>query len=378
MQQTTSQEIRGRFCVNCGEKMEAGHNFCSSCGARAGGTARKSLKGSQIATLAVVGLTLWGVAWSIQSSLGGKAPTKTFEQSQSGAGESNPHGGVNSAPDPEIEKLRAAAEAAPKDKEAWRALGGALTAKISQAEKPPSELIFDALAVLRHILDIDPKDDDALLGMADISFNQQAFSKAADFYKRFLEINPNEADIRARYASSLTFMGKFDDSIAELKKALEIDPKNFHASAYLAVTYAEKGDMKTAMEVGEEVLKKAPNEEARARFADFLDSIKNKPQGKPAAQVAEKGPQPENVRGTLSPVEEYIRNHPIAGSKFARAESPSADKLVLYFNNFPMEQMPPFVKDKFLTSIKDKMAGDLKTVLFVDEASKNEMAKIER
>ena len=64
---------------------------------------------------------------------------------------------------------------------------------------------------------IDPQ---ALVTMADISFNQQVFVKAVDFYRRYLDTTPDDHDARARLGSALTFWKRLDgpeeDAVARL------------------------------------------------------------------------------------------------------------------------------------------------------------------
>jgi len=50
------------------------------------------------------------------------------------------------------------------------------------------------------------------------------FSGAEREYKRALELNPNDADIRHGYAHYLMAMGRLEESAAESKRAVELDP----------------------------------------------------------------------------------------------------------------------------------------------------------
>jgi tetratricopeptide (TPR) repeat protein len=241
------------------------------------------------------------------------------------------------------------------------------------------------------VLKLKPDDANALIAMADISFNQQVFNKAADYYARYLGVQPNDNDARARYASALSFSGKFDDAIKELKGVLKKDPKNFHASAYLAITYAQMGKQPEAITAGEQALTLAPNEEARARFTNFLDEVKRPT--KPAAQ-GEPAPDAANVRGNTTAalsqgaaaasasggaaeaLANVVRANSVAGPKFVEAKDQGQGVIALYFREFPMEGMPPFVKDKFVNGIKLKaMDLNVSTLLFIDKDSGAEMVR---
>ncbi|HXN11851.1 MAG TPA: hypothetical protein VN865_02005, partial [Candidatus Acidoferrales bacterium] len=51
-------------------------------------------------------------------------------------------------------------------------------------------------------------------------------------------------------------------------------------------------------------------------------------------------------------VEEMVRGLPIAGPKVTMVEWPDKLKAKVFMDNFPMDQMPPFAKTKFLTDLK--------------------------
>ena len=53
-----------------------------------------------------------------------------------------------------------------------------------------------------------------------------------------------------------------------------------------------------------------------------------------------------------SSFEEMIRNIPFAGPKVSAVNWPENQKATVMMDNFPMDQMPPFAKDKFLGDLK--------------------------
>jgi len=193
---------------------------------------------------------------------------------------------------------------------------------------------------------------------------------------------PEDNDARARYGSSLAFIGKFDSAFEELQTVLSADPDNFHAHAYMAIAYTQMGDNKLALSSGERALELAPTEEARARFSAFYKEIQEKD-----IQVKQPEPLPGTTRGTPSlppqfaKVVKFVRGNPVAGPKLVGSEVGEAGVLMLFFRSFPMDQMPPFVKDKFLTSISDKIKSEklakVKSVRFLDRESGKEMERIE-
>jgi tetratricopeptide (TPR) repeat protein len=250
--------------------------------------------------------------------------------------------------DPELNPLRKAAEANPDSLPALRSFADALVNKIRSSEKPQTELLFEAMEVLSKILSINPQEPQALLALADISFNQQVFDKSVGYYERYLKLAPGDHAVRARMASGLTFLGKADEALKELKSILSEDPKNFHALAYTSITYAQMGNKKEATTWGEKAVAAAPTEEAKARFGEFLSSVKGGLQNQTSAPT-------QAASSPYAAFETYIRTNPIAGPKYVRMEATSS-VISLYFKEFPMSAMPDFAKQKFMGGIKAKLA----------------------
>lgn len=299
-------------------------------------------------------LALWGAGWTLQISNAGTKPTKTYEEMQ----------GQTAAPqslDPELKQLRDAAAASPSNIESQQRFARVLLQKIRSAPVPPAGLILEATDVLTAILKLDPINTDALISLADLSFNQRVFDKAAQLYQRYLNELPEDHAARSRYASSLAFVGKTDEAIAELQRVLAKDPKNFHALAYLSIAYAQVGDNAQAQEAGRKALQVAPTQEARARFLEFLNSLGGTTSEQQASSQA----------GTK--VDDFARlvaQNPVAGPKYVGYETPSSTEIVILLRSFPMQNMPPFAKAKFFSGLQEKAKSigltGYKRVIFKD------------
>jgi tetratricopeptide (TPR) repeat protein len=285
--------------------------------------------------------------------------------------------------DPELDALRSDLERAPQDMNALRSVASLLADRLRNRPDAPPALVFEAIDVLSRILKIAPDDPDALLMMADVSFDQKAFTKAIEFYERYLKIEPNDLGATARYASTLTFLQRYDDSIKQLDKVLAKDPKSFPAMAYLAITYAQKGDIAKAKDLGVKALELAPSEEARARFSGFVESISD-----PSATRKAQDSTPSQINTTAPPsiggVAGFVaalRANPIAGPKLVSHDDSEPGLLKLVFKDFPMAMMPPFAKEKFFSSIKaSAMQTNLvsvKKIIFIDQATGQQMESID-
>lgn len=366
-----------KFCTECGAEVPVQARFCPGCGRGLGGRSRRASPVTSLsprALLVVVGVSamVLTAGWNLKSSIAGVKPTESFEEAKVRS--------ERARMNPAITQLRETAEARATEPHAWKALAEALLVALRASEKPSSALVFETIDALRKILDLQPEDPFALLNMADISLNQQVFEKAVEYYARYLAVQPSDALSRARYASALAFTGESEQAILELEGILKDQPENFHALAYLAVTHAQAGSIDKAREVGTRALQVAPSDEARERFNGFLASLGSSASAPPEVRGSG-GPQVQNLRGgagsdsSVNAVAEHVRNNEVAGQKFSHAEL-RGDTLVLVFRQFPMDKMPPFIRDKFSQGIVDaaRSAGvSASRVSFVDEDGQKEM-----
>lgn len=348
-------------CPKCRADVQTNAHFCPQCGWDLGRAYRQTrLNVRAFLLIFVAAALLGGASWSLHIAKAGVKPTTAFRP-EAAAPTSPP-------PDPELDRLRAAVQEQPQNVAAYRALGSALLLRLRGYETPPQALVLDATDTFSAILSFDPKDKDALVALADISFNQKVFDKAASLYERYLTENPDDLSVHARYASALTFIGKSDEAVKELEMVLEKDPANFHALAYLSITYAQIGKRDKALEMGQRALAHSPSPEAHARFSEFLNALAGRAEAS-AQSAAPSQPAP----GGAAQLAAFIQQNPIAGPKFVSFDTPSDQMLKVFFRAFPMEAMPPFAKEKFYSSIRTKAAelnlSSLKTVEFIDADS---------
>ncbi|MFN4895743.1 MAG: CDC27 family protein [Pseudomonadota bacterium] len=353
-------------CGNCGAGVNQQMKFCSGCGrrlvARPAGFMVSGAVGAVV--LLAVGLGLQMLARDGRSKPAahpaGQAQTATAKQQgeESGASQS-----------PQIVAMRSEVERAPEDISKLKVFAGMLGDHLRSNPNSDPQLVFEAIDVFGRILQKEPKDPAALVMMADVSFDQKAFTKALDFYERYLSVEPTDLGARSRYASTLTFLGRYDDSVRELGKVLTDDPQNFPAMAYLAITYAQKGEIIKAKAIGSDALKMAPSEDARARFSSFVASLDQAAVGDASQPVTA---QQDNSLG-LGGFVKAVQSNPVAGPKFAGYEQAGPSTLRLKFKDFPMGQMPPFAKQKFFTGLKESLAknnlAEISMIEFIDATS---------
>lgn len=238
----------------------------------------------------VLGVGAWAVAYSAQKRLSGPLPTKQYADI------------AGTFSDSELQDLRKAAADAPEDIGAWKNLSQSLVQKVS-AGPADTKIIFELVDALRHILSLSPDDRYALKMMADISYDFRVYNKAVEFYTRYLELEPSDEEVKARF----------------------------------------------------EMVKK-----------EISQGTGDSSQSTPLPPYAEKFYQ-------------IVKSNKVAGPKLKGARMGDPSVLILEFADFPMEEMPPFAKQKFFGNLNSaaKDAGKLRTVIFLDKASGREMERLE-
>lgn len=279
----------------------------------------------------------------------------------------------------ELKALYDKAHADDKDIDAWKALANGLASMVAANPEAPQTLVMELVQSLRHILDLDPNDPNSLLNMANVSYNYQVFDKAAQYYELYLKFVPNDIQSRATYASALSFIQEHDRAESELLRVLNEKPDYFLALANRAINFAFQGDKQKTEAAVKKAVAHAPNNDAKEKFTGFIDRLLNPEQ--PKESQAQPNPTgSEHTRVDL--LVDFVKANPVAGPKFAYSALPRPNSLELYFSKFPMEQMPPFAKQKFLGGIQAKakelgLSGVLNELLFLDADSKNVMEKLE-
>jgi cytochrome c-type biogenesis protein CcmH/NrfG len=162
----------------------------------------------------------------------------------SGALGSSPHGAMNPARMPSLEQMQHMADA--------------------QAQP------------LLEKLKTDPNDSAALAQLGAIYHTTHRFRQAAAFYSRAVDADPKNVALRTRFASSLYRSGDADGAIAQLNRALKIDPKDANALFDLGMIRLQgKQDGKGAVAAWQQLLKTNPemSSERRAQVQKLMADV---------------------------------------------------------------------------------------------------------
>ena len=240
---------------------------------------------------------------------------------------------------PESARLRKAVETQPENRELLLQLAASLQADAKA--RPSPGLVMEAVQAYTKILKNTPDDPDALLGLASLCFEAEIIDKAVEYFAKYLQKRPNDLQASTDYSLALIQGGDPEKAIAFLSPLAEKYPERFQMRLTLAVAEKLRGNKERALAEANRALEKAPTEDARKHIQEFL------------ASLASDAPANGGNSGSLSPasvVEQYFQNHPIIGPKLVKITWPSANQVKVFLRDFPVEQMPPMARDKFLSS----------------------------
>ena len=107
----------------------------------------------------------------------------------------------------------------------------------------PKKSMELALATALKAYELNPDDYETHWTLGFVYLYLRDFDLAIAGYERALKLNSNDADFLAQMADAMTFMGRPEQAIAQLKKAMRMNPR--HPSWYwdvLGFAYYEGGD----------------------------------------------------------------------------------------------------------------------------------------
>jgi tetratricopeptide (TPR) repeat protein len=288
-----------------------------------------------------------------------------------------------------IDKIERDAKAKPNDVVAWNKYG-AVAMRAAMFDQSYYGKAEDAYG---HVLKLDPDNLDALRGIGDIDYDKQQYDEATAAYEHYLKKKPDDPEVRTDLGTMYLYTGNADQAVVQYKKAIAEKPGFFQAYYNMGVAFAQMNKPDDAASSLQKALALAPDDNARSQVKELIAKLTGAPiasasmqaasaatpktskiSATPAAAVAAKGttaaspaasaavaakePASSAAVSTSSEddfhdaVETMVRGLPIAGPKVTTVEWPDKLKAKVFMDSFPMDQMPPFAKEKFLTDLK--------------------------
>lgn len=125
-----------------------------------------------------------------------------------------------------------------------------------------------------------PNDANLLANIGNIYSDAQQYKAAAEYYRRSLEANPGDPNVRTDMGTAYFYLGDVDGAIREFTTALRYDPKHAQTLFNLGmVKWQAKGDAKGAVESWERLLRVVPNYPERAKVQELISRAKQHGKG---------------------------------------------------------------------------------------------------
>jgi len=286
-------------------------------------------------------------SWYLSENLVGRKPSSTFK--------------AKTSTNFQLEELRQAVKEDPKDLKVRRELILNLRKELTKSKDPRH--FQEIIDTYQGIVDSFPAQEvtPEIEQLGDLYFARKDFKGAIELYKSVLLIKPDSQGVKGRLASAYTFLGQFELALNELDSLIKENPKSFQAHAYKAIAYAQMGKIEEAKLVGVEALSLAPSKEAKERLSSFLNKLDQS--AKP---------------GEGDDIDFFLKTHEVTATKFDHS-SIEGEVLKLYFHDFPVSAMPPFVREKFYQRLKNtvKDRKELRSIELIDSQAGSVMDKIE-
>jgi serine/threonine-protein kinase len=104
--------------------------------------------------------------------------------------------------------------------------------------RPPKDVFPKAKSLCKRAIEIDKNLASAHWSLSTVSlYYDWDWAGADKGYKKAIELNPGDAFSYWRYANYLGFMGRFDEALREIKKALNLDPLSPLFNSDIGVIY---------------------------------------------------------------------------------------------------------------------------------------------
>jgi len=381
-----------RFCPECGVPVVAGAKFCVECGQQltqaqplTEGQPSAAVPRPRLSTpfaLVFAGIVVVGSVAAYLVRRGGPEPqpASTTSAGASGGAQKLPPGHPQVELPAEarklIDNLRRKAEASPKDVTVWNQLGEVM----SRAAQFDPSFLRESMDAFGHVLKLDPDNLDALRGIGNVNYDRGTYDQAIAAYEHYLKKKPGDPEVRTDLGTMYMYTGNADQALVQYKKVLAQKPDFFEAYFNMGMAYTRLNDAAKARESFDRALKLAPDDQTRNHIKEAIARLSGAAAPGASEQASAGAPATDASAPASAPattfegaIENMVRGLDVMGSKVTSVEWPTKRKALVLLDQFPMDQMPPSAKKKFLNDIKNGIAK-AKTAYKVDGAVELDIA----
>ncbi len=127
----------------------------------------------------------------------------------------------------------------------------------------------------KSILEKDPTNLAALIGLGNACFDTDRYQEAIDAYSRALAIDPKNPDVRTDMGIMYRKLARFDLAIDAFRQAARDDPKHLNSRFNLGIVLKyDKNDFQGAIQAWEEFLKLTPDNDRATMVKQEIQTMK--------------------------------------------------------------------------------------------------------
>jgi tetratricopeptide (TPR) repeat protein len=135
------------------------------------------------------------------------------------------------------------------------------------------EEVFARIDKMKAALQANPKDTTALFGLGQMYEMAAKFPEAEDYYRRYLEVSPGNAEVRMALAGVYFNQQKLDNAEAEMQEAVRRRPNYDFAHYNLGVIYAAAQKKAEAIKAWHKVMELSPGSELAQKSANNIQAM---------------------------------------------------------------------------------------------------------
>jgi tetratricopeptide (TPR) repeat protein len=391
-----------RFCAYCGAPAVPGGQFCVECGRdlapKASSGRIAGLRLTAAFVVVFIGILIAGliiVSFIVPKPQIGREASNTSKsagaesqasQTQANLPPGHPQVELPAEARSFIDQVESDAHAKPDDIAAWNRFGE-VTMRAAMID--PS-YYGKAQQAFGHVLKLQPDNPDALRGIGNLNYDHKNYDEAIAAYEHYLKLRPEDPEVRTDLGTMYLYTGNPDQAVVQYKRAVKLKPDFFEGYYNLGIAYGAQNDAANARKAFDRSLALAPDDASRNKVKEMLAKLPaggqttasstsppptappasasvaggatvsddNKKASPPAEseskqEASASAPQSAGSETFHDAIEEMVRGLPVAGDKVQSVKWNGKLKATVLMDNFPMDQMPPFAKQKFLDDLRD-------------------------
>lgn len=114
-----------------------------------------------------------------------------------------------------------------------------------------------------------------MLAQGELMIVKKNLNEAIQIFSLIISVDPNWAEAWNKRATALYLSGKYEDSINDIKKVLQLEPRHFGAISGLVLNQIELRNYRQALKSYEKALKIYPTMHGAKKMVSFLNDLIN-------------------------------------------------------------------------------------------------------